>query len=536
MNIYKFLQTILFLPIIANAQYESTMQSATNIGLSTLQGTARYVGSGGVISTVGGDLSNLSSNPAGLGMFSKTEISFTPVIGVHNTHSNYQFIEGNSTQGTIMNNNQIKFLFNSLGVVIANRKSEENDLRASNIVIGLNRTADFNRTTNFGVENNTVYSYSNYLSDVATYFQNNLGDYPSSSYLPIPRDYKYFDNLRNQTLIARNAELIAYDPSSAAYIDPTPYFDPALNVRQSGQRKTSGGINELSVAWAGNIKDKYYLGVSLGIPIVSYKSELIFSEDNNGAGLSHNVYGKYKYMDLTQTDEYAGVGVNLKLGGLFKLTNQLKASAYIHTPTYYQMTNDYIVGMNASYENRSDYTAKQAIEQIDFAVFTPFKAGLGLSYMFGKFGFLGVEYEYNNLTNLTVDIKDIPDANSYVNATLGNNNQNYHIFKLGSEIVIPDFSTGKQSPFRLRLGYNYRTSPKQKSAIYQLGDLAASTYTAGIGIRGKSVSFDLAYMLMQYRDYDYIYGYDGSQGKFEFGSANWNSLNQFMATINFRLK
>jgi hypothetical protein len=514
------------------AQFESIMKSGTSMSLGTLQGTARYVGTGGVISSVGGDITNLSTNPAGLGMFSRTELSFTPTLGVHNVHNNFQYINGSSKQGTTSDNNRTKLLFNSMGIVIANRKSDKDKLRASNIGIGLNRIADFNRTIEFGVENNRVYSYSNYLGDIATYFNDSVPSYPRSG-LPVPDDYVRFDNLWNQTLIARNSELIAYSPNDTAYIDATPHFRSGLNVRQFGQNKITGGINELSFAWAGNYSDKYYLGVSLGIPFMNYKSEFTLSEDNNGGSLTHNVYGKLNYMDISQTDQFSGVGVNIKLGGLAKITKDLKVSAYIHSPTFYQVTNDYVVGIKVGYENSTN-NRTQAVNESPYNLITPFKVGGGISHMLGKFGFVGVEYEFNNLKNLTVDIEDAPEANSYMNATLKKNNQDFHIFRLGTELVIPEFGTDKQSPFRLRFGYNYRTAPKNAALVSQKGDQVAHTYTAGFGIRGKSVSLDLAYMKSQYRDYEYIYDYNGDFGKFEFSSASWNTLNQFMATLNFR--
>ena len=520
----------------SNGQFESIMKSGTSMSLGALQGTARYVGTGGVISSVGGDITNLSTNPSGLGMFSRTELSFTPALAVHNVHNNFQYINGNSKQGTTWDNNRTKLLFNSIGIIIANRRSDKDKLRASNVGIGLNRIADFNRTIEFGVDRNTVYSYSNYLSDIATYFNDNVGGYPGSNVALIPEDFARFDNIWNQTLIARSAELIAYSPSDTAYIDPTPYFNSGLNVRQFGQNKITGGINELSFAWAGNYSDKYYLGVSLGIPCMNYKSEFTLSEDNNGGSLTHNLYGKLNYMDISQTDQFSGVGINLKLGGLVKVTKDMKVSAYIHSPTYYEITNDYIVGITAGYQNSTN-TRTQAVNESVYNLITPFKVGGGISHMLGKFGFIGAEYEFNNLSNLTVNIEDNPQGNSDMNATLKKNNQNFHIFRLGTELVIPEFGTDKQSPFRLRFGYNYRTAPKNPNLVSQKGDQAAHTYTAGLGIRGKSVSLDLAYMKMQYRDYEYLYDHNSKQnGVFEFSSANWTSLNQFMATLNFRFK
>ena len=44
----------------------------------TLFGTARYQGMGGAMDALGGDFSAASVNPAGLGIYRKSEASFTP--------------------------------------------------------------------------------------------------------------------------------------------------------------------------------------------------------------------------------------------------------------------------------------------------------------------------------------------------------------------------------------------------------------------------------------------------------------------------
>ena len=44
---------------------------------SDLNGTARYVGMGGAMSALGADLSVMGSNPAGIGMYRRSDIAFT---------------------------------------------------------------------------------------------------------------------------------------------------------------------------------------------------------------------------------------------------------------------------------------------------------------------------------------------------------------------------------------------------------------------------------------------------------------------------
>jgi hypothetical protein len=533
--IFSFLFTLS--TILVNAQFESAMQMGTQMSLNTLQGTARYVATGGVISTVGGDISNLTTNPAGLGLFSRTELEFTPTLSINNVNSNYMYTKGSEKQQTNWNNSRVKFTVNSAGIVFANRLSDKDPLRNSNIIIGVNRIADFNRTVDFGVNENRIYSYSNYLSDVATNFKN-LSGFPAPNTYPTANNYINFDNLYNRVLMSREASLTFYNNSGAYYQDPLPYNSSALRVNQFGQIKNTGGVTELSFAWAGSINDKVYIGASLGIPFLTYKSEFSMSELNYGitAATPFPQYGNYRSMELLESDYYSGTGINLKLGGMVKLTDKLKASAYFHTPTAYQITNEYAVKMTTVYQSSTQTRPQQTLAEFQFQYYTPLKAGAGLSYTFGKMGFIGAEYEFTNLNSLNIKFEDDPRSTSYVNNVLVKQNQDVHTLRLGGEFVIPTGNEDKPSPYRLRLGYNYRTSPSNKDYVEQQGDQISQTFSGGVGVRGKSVSLDFTYMKTQFRDYDYLYGYnDGNKANsFDYGVTSWNSINQVSATVNFR--
>ena len=54
---------------------------AMRFATSDLNGSARYVGMGGALSALGGDVAVMSDNPAAIGLFSKSDASFT-VSGV----------------------------------------------------------------------------------------------------------------------------------------------------------------------------------------------------------------------------------------------------------------------------------------------------------------------------------------------------------------------------------------------------------------------------------------------------------------------
>ena len=60
------------LPLAAQETYQDT-----KLMENELNGTARYVGMGGAMEALGADISTMQSNPAGIGMFRKSQISIS---------------------------------------------------------------------------------------------------------------------------------------------------------------------------------------------------------------------------------------------------------------------------------------------------------------------------------------------------------------------------------------------------------------------------------------------------------------------------
>lgn len=532
---YRILILLLFSSYFSLAQFYNgaVLRMGTDISQNTLQGTARFVGTGGTLGSVGGDISNLSTNPAGLGMFSRSEMEFTPTFSLNKVESNYIANDGRGQFETGFDQNRYKLTINSLGVVIANRKSDKNVMRSSNITIGLNRTADFNKTFNFGMGSNRLYSYTSYLARLSSYLEYDARDYntgyPAPGTFPAETHYSSISNLYNRVLAARNAEAIYFSTADDYYVDPLKL--DSVNVSQFGSQKTTGGITELSFAWATSLNDKYYIGVSLGIPIINYQTETLFEEVNRGPiGSSPNsIYGKYGSFEFSEIDKYSGAGVNLKLGTLIKLSKNLRASAFIHTPTFTELTQEYAITARSYYANSvAGSSQPYRTEEFQFNYITPFKGGLGLSYMFGKLGFLAAEYEYNNLRNLSIDLENESQFTSTLNNAIRQQNNNTHTLKLGSEIALESF--------RFRAGLNYRTTPYSQDRIYENFNAATLTYTMGLGYRGKQVSLDLAYMRSNFKDYRPFYDYVDSNLDYQMGYTTNNSINQFSATLNIRFK
>ena len=98
-----------FLAILPDISAQ-TPNDALRYSQTTFGGTARSMGVGGAFGALGGDFSVASSNPAGLGIYQKSEVVFTPSLFVSNTETAYL--------GETKTDGRSNFNFNNLGIVL----------------------------------------------------------------------------------------------------------------------------------------------------------------------------------------------------------------------------------------------------------------------------------------------------------------------------------------------------------------------------------------------------------------------------------
>src|SRR5262245_46848001 len=81
-----------FLPAVCVSCFTASAQDLTeaiSISNQTVQGTARSMGFGNALGSVGADFSTLSVNPAGIGIYRASELSFTPSLRANTANSLY---------------------------------------------------------------------------------------------------------------------------------------------------------------------------------------------------------------------------------------------------------------------------------------------------------------------------------------------------------------------------------------------------------------------------------------------------------------
>jgi hypothetical protein len=454
---------------------------------TTFGGTARYMSMGGAFTALGADFSALSSNPGGIGLYKKSEISFTPSLFFSMTSSDYK---GSSTIDRKGN-----FNISNVGVVFVTKpeKSNSSALKYFQFGIGLNRINNFNRRTIIEGENQGTSIVDTYVNDA-----NGI------PYQDIEDDHDGF---------------YAYDLNLALWtymIDTLPgytnlYYSSVPQGTTKLQRKeilSWGSTNEFSLAFGANLSNRIYLGGSFGFPYIRY-----FEKDRYTEKDLNDQIDDFNEINITDELITKGGGFNLKFGMIFHATSWLRIGGAIHSPTWYNnLSDEYLARITTDFDNGDHFTSESPYGYYDYNLETPWRAIGGISFIIAKTALLSGEYEYIDYSSArfrgaeySFDIENSAISNVY-GAT-----QN---IRVGAEYRIGNFA--------LRGGYAMYGSPFHSN----LNDGQVNYITGGLGFREKNFFIDLAYVRSD-SDEDYYLYYNEK-------ARNHLTSNNFLITVGFR--
>jgi len=487
------------LPLIINAQdaFDVLQMSQTE-----LRGTSRFQSMAGAFGALGGDLSVLTQNPGGIGVYRNSDLGIT------------MSIDRNSTTAGVDKMTQTRFNVNNVGYIGAIRLDSE-WVPNLNFGFSYNRLQSFNRHYVGGVINIPT-SMSNFVADEFVNMQGFDHDdlYSTDGFNPYFDEYAPWAAVTMYDMPTKTYGRVGIINSNGDYMQGL--FGDGTIGDAYYEVDERGHADEYNIAFGGNITNKVYFGLDFGILDLDYRSFQAYEEDMDYAYVmaddrdllaspitNHNTranWGLYNYLHSE------GTGVNFKFGLIWKPLQALRLGAAFHTPTYYDMRDTYYVeaslraykdgnqlyaadkGSNDGYDYSSTYTIK-----------TPWRFMGSVAGVIGTNGILSLDYEY--VANETMRIGDDRD-NDYPDVT--NNVKTYfkpsHIIRVGGEYrVNPKWS--------LRAGYSYKTTQVEKGVdnydyniatvgtnpAYQY-DNAVHNITCGVGYRYKSFYTDLAYV------------------------------------------
>ncbi len=516
--IYRKFLTALVLILFVSLSFAQNHIDALRYSRQYYSGTAKSDAMGNSLSALGADLSAITINPAGIAVFKSSKFTLTPNFIINNSEANYL--------GNTRNENKYGFIFSNIAYA------------------GVKQSSGLFKTINFGISYNsyndyrkhTVASGTNYESSVLDYFVYNAN---SDRYSAFRED------------LAWRAWLLNYDDVNNEYYTFVT-DDKTYGEYQRNEIATKGGSGEFTFSLGGNIADKLYLGVSLGLTSVNYREESIYSEsnfqaiyapDSNNPGDSIQV--NPDRLDYKQTLISEGSGINGKFGFIYQPFKFLRIGGAVHTSSGYKFDDEYITSMYVEYPVADDngyYDYEPDTANIFvWKLQTPFRANAGIalildSYKIGKFYTTPItftlDYEYVDYSRMTLK----PDYYSDYSF----DNENYTISDLFKESH--SFRTGIEFNFgsvKFRGGYAVYTSP-YKTDI-NLFDGAKSIYSGGIGFAGKHSFIDFSYSyasssetLNMYQAAN-VFPYDPVGDKTE-PAAEVNNSKQFIkVTLGLRL-
>lgn len=492
---FKVMKNILLSLAMVLAFYAMQAQNANDAlrySLSSYNGTARFMGLSGAYGAIGADFSSLSQNPAGIGLYRKSEFTISP--GFYNASTSSSFF-GNK-ESDFRNN----MTLGNMGMIFAanlNENKGEGMLKGLQFGFGMNRTNNFsNRVIIEGY--NTTNSLMGHYADVA----NNDGN---------PMSLSQLDEF--STLMAYDVNLLVYD--SGSQNNPAHYWVdmPNGNVLQRKSIQMSGSSREMLLSGGLNYNNKLYLGLSLCFPSLRYEETSNYSElDNNHLSSSSDPDFNFSSVQRTENLTTKGSGFNLKFGIIYKPVEFLRIGGAIHTSTTYNLTDDWSSKMTSTFENGDTYTSSSPDGAYDYKLSTPFKAIGSIAFVFPKFGFITADYEYIDYSSakLRADDYDFFDENEVVKTNLNATGN----LRIGAEY--------RHDIFAFRAGTSFYGSPYKNETTRG----ARMGYSAGIGIREKDYFLDFAFNHQLSKDDLYLYGATAAENTYK--------VNQLLMTLGFK--
>ncbi len=477
------------LPLMSQETYINA-----DIVTEDLNGTARYVGMGGAMEALGADISTIGTNPAGIGLFRHSMINTS--FGFVSQQDAADFANGNKTNMS----------FDQIGFVYSTRMGQQSFI---NFAFNYHKSRNFNYILNAtgGLAENSSQNRATYNKaytaasngwDIA--LPNSQGVMTANDDACSQLDQLYFNSVSWNPLISDD------------FYGRFCYYASDL-YRMN--RATTGYIGEYDFNISGNINDRVYLGLTIGIHDVHYSD---YSEYYERFVSNQEALGG---VSIEDSREITGTGYDLKLGAIFRPIEEspFRIGLSIATPTFYDLkTSNYtkmiVDDRNANSETYSSVGMLDIANTYDYQLYTPWRFGLSLGHTIGNYLALGASYEYADYGSTDSRINDGYDWDGYYtsDSDLGMNKHTKAVLKGVSTLKVgAEFKP--DDDISVRLGFNYLSPMYNKGAMkdgfinspgnsYQ----SATDYTnwnetyritTGLGYRLDNFVIDLAYQYTQ---------------------------------------
>ena len=482
-----------------------------------LSGTARGQAMGGAFGALGGDMTGVAVNPAGIGIYRSSEIvanmSLTsPIIkGTTNLESNTTFHFDNLSYVSYYPLVKGSMLSLNFGFNYSRIKSFEQRYSASRSEMKSSLTDYMVQLTN-GIKH---YTWDTGSTD--NWYAN-----PKIPWLSILAWDGYLINPRGGTNDAY--ESILHEGEKVS---------PSLKVSEKGK------IETYDFTIGSNLSNRFYWGATVSITELLYWMNSSYEE--KFLGVPGSGFNLDNYL------ETKGSGIQLKAGIIFRPTDVLRLGVAYHSPIWYTMNDRYWAGLtpNGIYDdvgNKVGPTETPENRSINYNFRTPGSLTLSAAAVLGAQAVVSLDYEMKDYSSMNLkddNGNDWKDVNNIINEDY----KNTSTVRAGLEFrFTPQFSG--------RLGYAWAQNP-YRPHIKSLGEIivaagttphytlsnCATYMTAGLGFRFTPQFYgDVALVYRTQNDDLYYFPPDigGTAPADSFQGTSSNNTLKGLVTLGYR--
>lgn len=498
------------------------VMDAYKLTQTELTGTARSMSMGGAFGALGGDISGIAINPAGIGVYKSSELVTT---------LNFQNVEAKTDRPDgSLKDSKFKVNFNNLAFVGV--FPLYNDVAPLlNVGFSYNRLKSFDRKYKT-VTGGMGHSLADYIAEKST-------GAPLST---LGGDGGWFgDGADWLSMVGYRGYLIdgnGRDGDNYQLYKPT---NPGMGVANDLSVKEKGSINTYDFNIGTTFEDMLSVGLTVSVTDINYKMYSFYGEDVIDGDRS----GWFELENELKTE---GTGVKLGLGVIFKPVQELRIGIAYHSPTWYDMTDYAYVHYNQDFTNilanmdlppdaknnyNPGYLDSDGAARLDYEMRTPDRWVFSLAGVLGANAIISLDYELTDYKKTKFDNRNSYYSDGWydpVNADIKDFHKLSSTLRLGGEYrFTPQFSG--------RIGYQWQQSPYEKIEnggwVYTAGSIPQYVIPAdkhyitwGLGYRfSKNFYTDIAFVYRTQESELYFYSNadkvdlkeDGFQGALTLG-------------------
>jgi long-subunit fatty acid transport protein len=420
-----------------------------------LTGTARGVAMGGAFGALGGDVTGIAINPAGIGVYRTSEVNTTLSLNSTNIKTNW----GNSTN----KEDKIRVDLDNISYVGYYPTGNE-AVPSVNFGFSYNRLKNLNR--NYSASGKDM---PRSLTDYIAYTSNGIN---KNDYFNVDDPYRGGDWLN---VLGWWGYLI--DSKGNSNTEYESYF-PGESVNSELKVLEKGYVDTYDFTLGANFSNSFYLGMTLSVTDIYYRMDSFYGE----------AFGNNESFGLSNYLQTEGSGYQVNLGAIWLPTDFLRLGVAYHSPSFYVMTDFYQGEVTPSYENENDNQRTPNQASTDYHFQSPYSWVFSAAGILSTKAIVSIDYEIKDYRSMNLKDNDGYDFsdNKYIDED----------FKIASTLragleyrFTPQFSG--------RVGYAWIQNPYEKDfKTNRPGDVAligtvphytlegdVNYLTAGIGYR-----------------------------------------------------